>query len=107
MPRYIIALILVLGLPLSSMAGCLASTDAKSTTCSNTDFTQVLACYREKLAAEPLIYNLLSQESLPGLEWRRYQLTSQNWSPGNLVSPAAWQHEVEVFIPRPAHQNAR
>ncbi|AJJ63594.1 PhoPQ-activated pathogenicity-related family protein [Yersinia aldovae] len=99
MPRYIIALILVLGLPLSSMAGCLASTDAKSTTCSNTDFTQVLACYREKLAAEPLIYNLLSQESLPGLEWRRYQLTSQNWSPGNLVSPAAWQHEVEVFIP--------
>ncbi|MGL4486251.1 MAG: PhoPQ-activated pathogenicity-related family protein [Yersinia sp. (in: enterobacteria)] len=99
MPRYLTALILILGLPLPFMASCLAQEDTKSTKCSNTDFTQVLSCYRESLSAQPLIYNLLSQANLPGLEWRRYQLTSQNWSPGNLVSPAAWQHEIEVLIP--------
>ncbi|CNI04188.1 phop/Q-regulated protein PqaA [Yersinia pekkanenii] len=97
MPRYLTAMIFVL--PLSFSASCLAQAGVESTKCSNTDFTQVLSCYRETLAAEPLIYNLLSQENLPGLEWRRYQLTSQHWSPENLVSPAAWQHEVEIFIP--------
>lgn len=97
MPRYLTAL--MCGLPLLFTASCLAQVDVETAKCSDTDFTQVLSCYREKLAAEPLIYNLLSQENLPGLEWRRYQLTSQNWSPESLVSPAAWQHEVEIFIP--------
>ncbi|HEN3566347.1 TPA: PhoPQ-regulated protein [Yersinia enterocolitica] len=97
MPRYLTAMILVL--PLSFTASCLAQADVESTKCSKLDFTQVLSCYREKLAAEPLVYSLLSKENLPELEWRRYQLTSQNWSPENLVSPAEWQHEVEIFIP--------
>ncbi len=97
MPRYLTTL--MCGLPLLFTASCLAQGDVETAKCSDTDFTQVLSCYREKLATEPLIYNLLSQENLPGLEWRRYQLTSQNWSPESLVSPAAWQHEVEIFIP--------
>ncbi|ENG6259251.1 PhoPQ-activated pathogenicity-related family protein [Yersinia enterocolitica] len=97
MPRYLTVLICVL--PWLLTTRCLAQTDVESTKCSNTDFSQVLSCYKNKLATEPLIYNLLSQENLPGLEWRRYQLTSQHWSPEGLVTPAAWQHEVEVFIP--------
>lgn len=97
MPRYLIALICAL--PWLLTTRCLAQADVESTKCSNPDFSQVLSCYKDKLATEPLIYSLLSQENLPGLEWRRYQLTSQHWSPEGLVTPAAWQHEVEVFIP--------
>lgn len=90
---------LIFGLPWLFSNSCLAQTDVESTKCSDTDFSHVLSCYKDKLAAEPLTYNLLSQENLPGLEWRRYQLTSQYWTPEDLVSPAAWQHEVEIFIP--------
>ncbi|WP_145554693.1 PhoPQ-activated pathogenicity-related family protein [Yersinia canariae] len=97
MPHYLTALIC--GLLWLLTASCLAQADVESTKCNDTDFSQVLSCYKDKLATEPLIYNLLSQENLPGLEWRRYQLTSQHWAPENLVSPAAWQHEVEIFIP--------
>ncbi|CNJ13533.1 MULTISPECIES: PhoPQ-activated protein PqaA family protein [Yersinia] len=97
MPRYL--MVLISGLPWLFTLSCLAQTEAESAKCNETDFSQVLSCYKATLATEPLIYNLLSQENLPGLEWRRYQLTSQHWAPDNLVSPAAWQHEVEVFIP--------
>lgn len=90
---------LIFGLPWLLSNSCLAQADVESTKCSDTDFSHVLSCYKDKLAAEPLTYNLLSQENLPGLEWRRYQLTSQYWTPEDLVSPAAWQHEVEIFIP--------
>ncbi|CNH91121.1 phop/Q-regulated protein PqaA [Yersinia kristensenii] len=97
MPHYLT--VLICGLPWLFTASCLAQADVETTKCNNTDFSQVLSCYKDKLSSEPLIYNLLSQEDLPGLEWRRYQLTSQQWAPENLVSPAAWQHEVEIFIP--------
>ncbi|WP_145534172.1 PhoPQ-activated pathogenicity-related family protein [Yersinia thracica] len=97
MPHYLTPLIC--GLPWLFTGSCLAQADVETTKCSNPDFSQVLSCYKDKLSSEPLIYNLLSQENLPGLEWRRYQLTSQQWAPENLVSPAAWQHEVEIFIP--------
>ncbi|WP_145544145.1 PhoPQ-activated pathogenicity-related family protein [Yersinia frederiksenii] len=91
--------VLIFGLPWLLSNSCLAQADVESTKCSDTDFSHVLSCYKDQLATKPLIYNLLSQENLPGLEWRRYQLTSQYWTPEDLVSPAAWQHEVEVFIP--------
>ncbi|MGE4800240.1 PhoPQ-activated pathogenicity-related family protein [Yersinia hibernica] len=97
MPHYLTALLC--GLPWLLTASCLAQADVESTQCSNINFSQVLSSYKAKLATEPLSYTLLSQENLPGLEWRRYQLTSQHWAPDNLVSPAAWQHQVEVFIP--------
>ncbi|WP_145600507.1 PhoPQ-activated pathogenicity-related family protein [Yersinia frederiksenii] len=91
--------VLIFGLPWLLSNSCLAQADVESTKCSDTDFSHVLSCYKDQLATKPLIYNLLSQENLPGLEWRRYQLTSQYWTPEDLVSPAAWLHEVEVFIP--------
>lgn len=84
MPHYLT--VLICGLPWLFTASCLAQADVETTKCSNTDFSQVLSCYKDKLSSEPLIYNLLSQEDLPGLEWRRYQLTSQQWAPENLVS---------------------
>lgn len=101
MPHSLTALILVL--PWLFAASCLAqgivAPTTESTTCNNIDFSQVLPCYRDKLTTEPLVYHLLSQQHVAGLEWRRYQLTSQHWAPENLVSPAIWLHEVEVFIP--------
>lgn len=95
MPNYLPAF--VLGLIFTS--NCLAQTAVESIKCSNPDFTHVLACYRQALATEPLSYTLLSEEKLPGLTRHRYQLTSQHWSPENLVSPATWQHQVDIFIP--------
>ncbi|WP_118987750.1 PhoPQ-activated pathogenicity-related family protein [Photorhabdus sp. CRCIA-P01] len=83
-------------------ANSYAQSNIEQSTCSNgvdINFTHVLPCYREQLATLPLNYSFLSKEKLPQIELRHYQLTSQFWSPGNLVLPAKWQHNVDIFIP--------
>lgn len=65
-------------------------------------FSSVIPCYREALASEPLDYHWLSSENLEQLELRHYSLNSQSWSPAGLVKPAAWQHDVDIYIPQNA-----
>ncbi len=62
-------------------------------------FSEVLACYRSAQAALPLQYVAKETTQLPGVEKRRYELTAQSWSPDGMVTPASWQHEVEIYIP--------
>lgn len=65
-------------------------------------FSEVLACYRTAQAALPLRYVARETTQLPGVEKRSFDLTSQRWSPEQLVAPAYWQHEVTVYIPTDA-----
>ncbi len=69
------------------------------------NFTNVISCYRERLAAEPLEYSLLHKERLPGMEKQSWQLISQSWSPEEKVLPAKWQHHVSLFIPDDARSS--
>ncbi|MDC9621880.1 PhoPQ-activated protein PqaA family protein [Xenorhabdus sp. XENO-7] len=71
------------------------------------DFSHVIPCYRAKLAALPVKYSLQGKKSLPNIELLKYEMTSQRWSPGNLVSPDSWQHDVDMYIPdNPKSQHA-
>lgn len=36
---------------------------------------------------------------MPGLNLNSFQLTSQDWSPGDIASPARWSHAVDLYIP--------
>ena len=65
-------------------------------------FSEVLACYRAAQAKEPLHYVAGETTQLPGVEKRSFALTSQHWSPHQLVTPADWQHEVTIYIPADA-----
>ncbi|MCW7762778.1 PhoPQ-activated pathogenicity-related family protein [Photorhabdus luminescens] len=91
-------------------ANSYAQSNTAQSPCSNkTDinFTDVLPCYQKELATQPLKYSFLSKEKLPQIELRHYQLTSQLWSPGNVILPAEWQHNVDIFIPdHPLSQRA-
>jgi PhoPQ-activated pathogenicity-related protein len=66
------------------------------------DFSEVLACYKKTQDSYPLDYHLVETQCLPDLEKRSFRLSSQNWSPRDLVSPARWQHTVDIYIPTDA-----
>jgi PhoPQ-activated pathogenicity-related protein len=66
------------------------------------DFSEVLACYKKTQDSYPLDYHLVETQRLPDLEKRSFRLSSQNWSPRDLVSPARWQHTVDIYIPTDA-----
>lgn len=76
-----------------------------STPSQHTDvcFTDALTCYREQLASQPLQYTLLYKEKRPQMDIYSYQLTSQSWSPGNIVLPSTWLHDIDIFIPENAY----
>lgn len=61
-----------------------------------------LADYRAAEAEKPLEYVATASKHLPGVEKRSYTLTSQHWSAGGMVTPIAWQHEVDIYIPEQA-----
>lgn len=65
-------------------------------------FDEVLAYYRAAEASQPLVYAAKEVTELPGVQKRRFELTSQNWSPNGLVQPAAWKHDVDIYIPTDA-----
>jgi PhoPQ-activated pathogenicity-related protein len=48
---------------------------------------------------EPVTYSFTGKENLPQVEVKRYQMTSQSWSPDKMVSPGQWQHDVDIYIP--------
>ncbi|RON54132.1 PhoPQ-activated pathogenicity-related family protein [Pseudomonas frederiksbergensis] len=62
-------------------------------------FSEVLSCYRKAQASQPLRYTNKGQEQLPGVNIRRFELTSQSWSPDSQVAPAEWLHDVDLYIP--------
>lgn len=86
------------------------------------DDSQVLSCYRQHLAQQPLDYTFVDNKevpreyryilndvlpsryridpSKPPVQINTYQLTSQSWSPAGLVTPAKWSHDVSIYIPR-------
>ncbi|MEG3136141.1 PhoPQ-activated protein PqaA family protein [Rouxiella sp. T17] len=63
------------------------------------DYSHIIPCYREKLAAEPLSYWFMSNQLYGDVEVNRYQMISQMWSPDDLVSPVKWQEDVAIAIP--------
>lgn len=65
----------------------------------NLDFSEVLACYKKAEDANPLVYTAKGNTSFPGVEKRSFDLSSQQWSPQGLVSPAQWKHTVDIYIP--------
>ncbi len=64
-----------------------------------TDFSDVLACYRKEQANLPVQYTRSASTVTEGVEKRTYKLESQNWTPGFVVSPETWSHEVDIYIP--------
>lgn len=65
----------------------------------DTDLTQVIACYREDLAAMLMDYHYEGNDILGDVRVKKYRMTSQSWSPGGLVQPAQWQHNVDIYLP--------
>lgn len=73
----------------------------------NTPLTHNIAYYRMSLAALPLEYSLMEKKIFAGVTLQRYNLNSQMWTPQNVVVPARWQNEVDIYIPKAAkHNNA-
>lgn len=68
------------------------------------DFSHVLPDYREHISDTPLKYTLISTEPLAQVELRHYELLSQHWSPDDMVTPAQWRHNVDIYIPETAKQ---
>jgi PhoPQ-activated pathogenicity-related protein len=94
------------------VSGLLLSGPVKASTqacfeASNQDFSEVLACYKKAEDANPLVYTAKPGTIFPGVEKRSFDLSSQRWSPQNLVSPAQWKHSVDIYIPdNPQHGQA-
>ena len=66
---------------------------------SGQDFSEVLACYKKAEDTNPLLYTAKASTIFPGVEKRSFELSSQQWSPQGLVSPAPWKHTVDIYIP--------
>lgn len=62
-------------------------------------FDEIVNCYRQEQAAQPLTYSKKIVTQIDGGQQWRYQLTSQHWSPEHLVQPDAWTHDVVITIP--------
>ncbi len=65
-------------------------------------FAQALVCYHDAIEQQPLIYTRVGTSNVTGVERRDYLLTSQDWSPEGLVTPARWQHDVAIYVPKEA-----
>lgn len=68
------------------------------------DLSHVLPDYWEHISDTPLKYTLISTEPLAQVELRHYELLSQHWSPDDMVTPAQWRHNVDIYIPETAKQ---
>lgn len=62
-------------------------------------FNEVLACYRATEALQGLAYTPKETTQLSGLQKWHYELTSQDWSQDEMVTPDAWKHDVDIYIP--------
>lgn len=64
----------------------------------NRIFSHIIQNYRETLLTESVDYSLTVKETLSLVEVNKYKMTSQSWSPNNMVSPDKWQHDVDMYI---------
>lgn len=71
---------------------------------SGQDFNKVLGCYAQAESGQPLNYATTDTTRFPGVERRRFELTSQAWSGHGFASPALWTHTVDIYIPQAALQ---
>ena len=62
-------------------------------------FSEALGCYRQAHAAQVLDYVSKGRTQVSDVEKRSFYLSSQNWSPEDLVEPAIWRHDVDIYIP--------
>ncbi|MFA0922672.1 PhoPQ-activated pathogenicity-related family protein [Xanthomonas fragariae] len=106
MTRYTLALLALLALFAVSMPAFAATAAARSAQqCADAPevgFGQALVCYHDAVEQQPLVYTRGATSSVAGVERRDYLLTSQDWSPETLVTPASWHHEVAIYVPTDA-----
>lgn len=69
------------------------------------DLSHVLPDYREKISGTSLKYTLISTAPLAQVVVRHYELLSQHWSPDDMVTPAQWRHNVDIYIPETAKEH--
>ncbi|EAQ0536891.1 PhoPQ-regulated protein, partial [Salmonella enterica] len=60
--------------------------------------------YRDQISGTPLKYTLISTVQLAQVVLRHYELLSQHWSPDDMVTPAQWRHNVDIYIPETAKE---
>lgn len=53
----------------------------------------------------PLKYTLINTAPLAQVVVRHYELLSQHWSPDDMVTPAQWRHNVDIYIPETAKEH--
>lgn len=98
--RYLKACALVLAL--IAGYGCQSSSPDDPQHCFEQNgqaFSEVLKCYHQAQASQPLRYTDKGQEQQPGVSIRRFELTSQAWAQDGQVAPAQWLHDVDLYIP--------
>lgn len=69
------------------------------------DLSHVLPDYREQISGTPLKYTLINTAPLAQVVVRHYELLSQHWSPDDMVTPAQWRHNVDIYIPETAKEH--
>lgn len=67
--------------------------------------SHVLPDYREQISGTPLKYTLINTAPLAQVVVRHYELLSQHWSPDDMVTPAQWRHNVDIYIPETAKEH--
>lgn len=67
--------------------------------------SHVLPDYREQISGTPLKYTLINIAPLAQVVVRHYELLSQHWSPDDMVTPAQWRHNVDIYIPETAKEH--
>jgi PhoPQ-activated pathogenicity-related protein len=67
-------------------------------------FAHAIATYRDAIEREPLHYACQTVDLVSGTERRVYLLHSQDWSPQQRIQPAAWHHDVAIYIPGEARR---
>lgn len=106
MKKFLIAIMLAV----SAMACVPTKPQAATDPChdrSNSSFENAIACYRKTVESQPLKYKLITDTELSGIIKRTYRMTSQDWSPEQLVEPSEWVHDVTLYIPeRALHKRA-
>lgn len=84
---------------LAAGSACASPATQRCATDPAVGFGEALVCYHDAVEAQPLSYRRTATSSVAGVERRDYLLTSQDWSPEDLVLPASWQHDVALYVP--------
>lgn len=81
------------------ISGSSADATRHSVNCQATVPGQALSCFRAQNANLPLTYSPADVTDIDGIQKRHFVLESQDWSPGGIVAPKTWHHDVDIYIP--------